>query len=165
MKKKTALTTAMVALPFAVAPALQAQKPAEEMAPVDRTARAARAVPSRELCCKFAERFDKQSSTYSIVGTDKEHTVYQNTRNEYFYLDPATGDMIFLAPDAFVKWRPAAPESPSPGPRKMMKQSVVKGGEQVTILGLDQAGHVVQQNARGETFYLDPNTGDMIFVK
>ncbi len=46
-----------------------------------------------------------------------------------------------------------------------MKQSVVKAGEQVTILGIDQAGHVVQQNARGEAFYLDPSTGDMIFVK
>jgi hypothetical protein len=35
----------------------------------------------------------------------------------------------------------------------------------VTILGVDAAGHVVHQNARGETFYLDPNTGDMVFSK
>jgi hypothetical protein len=166
MKKKTALTTAMVALPFAMAPGLQAQdKPAEEMTPVDRPSRAARPVPSRELCClKFAERYDKHSSTYTIVGTDKEHPVYQNVRDEYFYLDPETGDMIFLEPDAFVKWRPAAPEKPSPAPLKMWKR-VVKAGEQVTVLGFDREGHVVQQNVRGEAFYLDPSTGDMIFVK
>jgi hypothetical protein len=166
MKKKTSLTTAIVALPFALAPALQAQaKPAEEITPIDR-ARPARAVRSVDLCClRFAERYDKQSSTYTIVGSDREHTVYRNARDEYFYLDPATGDMTFLAPDAFVKWRPEAPETLSAVRPKMWKWSPVKTGEQVTVLGFDRDGHVVQRNARGEIFYLDPDTGDMIFVK
>lgn len=169
MKKKTALTTAMVALPFAMAPTLQAQtKPAEVVTPpVDQSAKpVARATQSRDLCClKFAERFHKESSTYTIAGTNKQHTVYQNARNEYFYLDPGTGDLIFLAPDAFVKWRPAAAEEPPAVQQKMWKQTVVKGGEQVTVLGFDREGHLVQQNARGEAFYLDPNTGDMTFVQ
>jgi hypothetical protein len=47
----------------------------------------------------------------------------------------------------------------------MWKQTAVKGGEQVTVLGFDREGHLVQQNVRGEAFYLDPNTGDMIFVQ
>jgi hypothetical protein len=167
MKKKAALTTAMVALPFTMAPTLQAQgTPTERMTPIDQTVRARRSVPSLELCyLKFAERYTKQKSSYTIVGTDNEHPIYQNARDEYFYLDPATGDMIFLAPDAFGKWGQAAPESRSAVPLKVMKQSVVKAGEQVTILGFDQAGHVVQQNVRGEAFYLNPSTGDMIFLK
>lgn len=152
MKKKTAFTTAMVALPFTMAPALQAQtKPAEVVAPpLDQTARPATTTRSLDLCClKFAERYQKESATYTIAGTDKEHTVYQNARNEYFYLEPATGDMVFLAPEAFVKWRPAAVEAPPA----------------VTVLGFDREGHLVQRNVRGEAFYLDPNTGDMIFVQ
>ena len=168
MKKKTAFTTAMVALPFTMAPALQAQtKPAEVAAPpLDQAARPATATRSLDLCClKFAERYQKESATYTIAGTDKEHTVYQNARNEYFYLEPATGDMVFLAPDAFVKWRPAAVEAPPASQQKMWKHTVVKGGEQVTVLGFDREGHLVQRNVRGEAFYLDPNTGDMIFVQ
>lgn len=73
--------------------------------------------------------------------------------------------MIFLAPDAFVKWGQDASESPPAARLRMKKQTAVKVGEQVTVLGFDRDGHVVQQNVRGETFYLDPNTGDMIFVK
>jgi len=168
MKKKTALTTAMVALPFAMTPALQAQvRPTETVTPpVDQRARPARTARSLDLCClKFAERYQKESSTYTIAGTNKQHTVYQNARNEYFYLDPATGDMVFLAPDAFVKWRPAAAEAPSVARQKMWKHSVVKGGEQVTVLGFYREGHLVQRNVRGEAFYLDPSTGDMIFVQ
>ena len=167
MKKRTAFRTAMVALPFTMAPALHAQDTLPSRpAPTDQTVRAGRPAPSLTVCCiKFAERYSKQKSSYTIVGTDKEHPIYQNARGEYFYLDPSTGDMIFVAPDAFIKWRPAAAEAPSPAQQKMMKQSTLKGGEQVTILGIDQAGNVVQQNVRGETFYLNPSTGDMIFVK
>lgn len=169
MKKKTAFTTAMVALPFAVAPSLEAQiKPTEAVIPpVDQRERpVVRATRSLDLCClKFAERYHKESATYAIAGTDKQHTVYQNARNEYFYLDPGTGDMVFLAPDAFMKWSPAVAEAPSAGRRKMWKQTAVKGGEQVTVLGFDREGHLVQQNVRGEAFYLDPKTGDMIFVQ
>lgn len=156
----------MVALPFTVAPALHAQDTLPpQPAPTDQTVRAVRPAPSLTVCCKFAERYSKEKSSYTIVGTDKEHPIYQNARGEYFYLDPATGDLIFVAPDAFIKLRPATLEARSPAQQRMVKQIVVKGGEQVTILGIDQAGHVVQQNVRGETFYLNPSTGDMIFVK
>lgn len=169
MKKKTAFTTAMVALPFAMAPSLKAQtKPAEAVIPpMDQRARPlVRATRSLDLCClKFAERYHKESATYTIAGTNKQHTVYQNARNEYFYLEPATGDMIFLAPDAFLKWSAATAEAAPAVRQKMWKQTVVKGGEQVTVLGFDREGHLVQQNVRGEAFYLDPKTGDMIFVQ
>ena len=129
--------------------------------------RPATATRSLDLCClKFAERYQKESATYTIAGTDKEHKVYQNARNEYFYVEPATGDMVFLAPEAFVKWRPAVVEAPPAAQQqKMWKQTVVKGGEQVTVLGFDREGHLVQRNVRGEAFYLDPKTGDMIFVQ
>jgi hypothetical protein len=34
----------------------------------------------------------------------------------------------------------------------------------VSVLGVDQAGNTIQKNSRGETFTLDPVTGDMIFI-
>lgn len=47
---------------------------------------------------------------------------------------------------------------------KFIKWDKPGAGSRVSILGLDDQGHVIQENARGERFYLDPN-GDMVFVK
>lgn len=175
MKKKqqtaarVVLTTAIAALPLALASSLQAQ--------VTNPARPR--VGGTELrtvvggVFKFAERFHKESSHYALVGIDNGNTIYQNARNERFYLDPATGDMKFLATDMYIKFResPAKASTGIVGPAstgtalKLMKWPAERFGGEVTILGLDQAGHVVQQNARGEKFYLNPNTGDMVFVR
>jgi hypothetical protein len=121
---------------------------------------------SRDLCClKFAERYDKEAARVTIVGVDKEHTIYRNSRNEYFYLEPATGDMKFVAADQYIKQGEQATRSTSGAATTALKPVEWKNAGEVTILGVDQAGHVVQQNARGETFYLDPNTGDMVFSR
>ena len=114
---------------------------------------------------KFAERFHKESSHYALVGIDNGNTIYQNARNERFYLDPATGDMKFLATDTYIKFRESPTKASTGTALRLMKWPAERFGGEVTILGLDQAGHVVQQNARGEKFYLNPNTGDMVFVR
>ena len=155
------LTTAIAALPLALASSLQAQVTNSVRPVVGGTE--VRSVVGGVF--KFAERFHKESAHYALVGIDQGHTIYQNARNETFYLDPATGDMKFLAADMYLKFR-ESPSKRSAGTRlDLIKWSPIKFGGEVTILGLDQAGHVVQQNARGEKFYLNPNTGDMVFVR
>jgi hypothetical protein len=164
---QVALGAAIVALPFTV-PSLRAQVSDTTASPLP-TSRATRQVSpslSRDLCClKFAERYDKEAARFTIVGVDKEHTIYRNSRNEYFYLDSATGDMKFVAPDAYIKQGEQVTRSPARAPSKTLSPTAWKQAGEVTILGVDAAGHVVHQNARGETFYLDPNTGDMVFSK
>jgi len=49
--------------------------------------------------------------------------------------------------------------------QKTFKTIDIKHGGAVTIIGIDEAGHTVQRNSLGETFYLDPSTGDMVFAK
>jgi hypothetical protein len=164
---QVALSAAIVALPFTV-PSLQAQTDTGMTSPVPNTRAARRVNPSlsRDVCClKFADRYDKEASRFTIVGTDKQHTIYRNSRNEYFYLDPATGDMKFVAPDAYIKQGEQVSRSTSRAASRALKPVEWKNAGEVTILGVDEAGHVVHQNARGETFYLDPNTGDMVFAK
>jgi len=42
------------------------------------------------------------------------------------------------------------------------------GGDDISdiqVVGIDKEGHTINKNARGETFYMDPITGDFIFVK
>lgn len=167
-RSQVALGAAIVALPFTL-PSLHAQTSDTGMTAPSPSSRVARQVSpslSRDLCClKFAERYRKDASRFTIVGTDKEHTIYRNARNEYFYLDPATGDMKFVAPDAYIKVGEQVTRSPSRAALKTASSVEWKHAGEVTILGVDQAGHVVHQNARGETFYLDPNTGDMVFSR
>jgi hypothetical protein len=166
-RSQVALSAAIAALPFTV-PSLQAQVSDTTASPVPDSRGARRVSPSlsRDLCClKFADRYDKEASRYTIVGTDKQHTIYRNARNEYFYLDPATGDMKFVAPDAYIKIGEQITRSPARATSKTLNPIASKQAGEVSILGVDQAGHVVHQNARGETFYLDPNTGDMVFSK
>lgn len=42
------------------------------------------------------------------------------------------------------------------------------GGDDISdiqVIGIDKEGHPLNKNSRGETFYVDPITGDFIFVK
>jgi hypothetical protein len=115
------------------------------------------------LYLKYADRFIKMHETYSIAGLDDNHTIYKTARGEYFYIDPGTGDMKFLAADQFLKF--GALSQKSAVPLKMIKFDRYKEATQVTLVGVDASGHVVQKNSRGEMFYLDPRTGDMVVVK
>jgi hypothetical protein len=166
-RSQVALSAAIAALPFSV-PSLQAQVSDTTASPLPNSRVARRVSPtlSRDLCClKFAERYDKEVARVTIVGTDQEHTIYRNSRNEYFYLDPATGDMKFVAPDAYMKYGEQVTRSPTGATSTTLSPTASKQAGEVTILGVDEAGHVVQQNARGETFYLEPKTGDMVFSR
>lgn len=42
------------------------------------------------------------------------------------------------------------------------------GGDDISniqVIGTDKEGHIINKNTRGETFYMDPITGDFVFVK
>ena len=157
---RAALTTAIAVLPLTFGSTLHSQ-----VNPVRPVGRGVEAGSIKTGAFKFANRFDKIPSSYDLVGIDNGNTVYRNTRNEYFSLDPATGDMKFLAADMYMKFRESPTKASTGASLKMIKWNTIKYAGPVTILGFDQAGHVVQQNARGEKFYLNPTTGDMVFVK
>lgn len=65
----------------------------------------------------------------------------------------------------------AAPEStPTPKPKtdtsaSSASQKHVKMAGKTTTLGKDAKGRDILKNERGETFYLEPGTGKMVFVK
>jgi hypothetical protein len=148
-KNRMALTSMIVGLPLSTTAYAQTRTPSD-LPTIDQTVRPGSPTLSRDLCClKFAERYTKVRTSYTLIGLDDGHTIYQNARNQYFYLDPATGDMVFVEPVKFMKQREGATENVA----------------QVTVLGIDAAGHVIQTNTRGESFYLEPSTGDMVFVK
>jgi hypothetical protein len=98
----------------------------------------------------------KLSGTYTILGVNGGHTIYAGPNGTYFYIDPATGDQKMLSTQWYDKWS----SSVTFGREKLKGTS-----QSVAIVGVDQAGNVIQKNARGETFYLNQSTGDFVFVK
>ena len=98
----------------------------------------------------------KHKGEYAVAGVGDGHIVFEDERGNLFYLDEATGDQKFARRKVFSKMdlnRVGNPGHP------------IKLSGKVTILGVDQDGKVIMTNKRGDKFYLDAATGDMIFVK
>ena len=91
------------------------------------------------------------------VGSENGNVIFKNTSGEYFTIDPKTGDMKTMSSDYHIKLSNASAKS-----SHYIKFS---NTEQVTLDGVDSKGHIIQVNSKGEKFYLDAKTGDMIFVK
>lgn len=113
------------------------------------------------------------ASKSSIVGFENGSPVFKNAKGEFFTIDSKTGDMNFIKPDEFAKFsccikiRPTGREVGS-GMATGKRLSHIKMETEISdlnLVGVDKEGHTIQKNSRGETFYLDPVTGDMIFVK
>lgn len=122
-----------------------------------------------KIYLKFEAKFDKHKGDIYLAGVGDGHTVYQNARGDYFYIEPATGDMKSLSDDYFIKGESTQRKS-FVLPHVLEKSgrvssSTIKMESKVTLLGVDAKGNVVQKNSKGETFYLDTKTGDMVFVK
>ena len=113
-------------------------------------------------------------SKNTIVGFENGSPVFKNSKGEFFTVNGKTGDLIYIKPEEFAKFYCCIKLSPS------VKRDVASGmatGKRLThikieteinsvsLLGVDKNGSTIQQNSRGETFTLDPVTGDMIFVK
>ena len=121
----------------------------------------------------------RSTDKFSIAGSSGGHTVYKNTEGKFFYLDPH-GDMKFISVYPPV-WKigselKKAPTTSNAAANLQIKMTDAivssysnvardhKHGNEVSILGVDAKGNTVNENSRGEKFYLDAITGDMIFV-
>lgn len=91
----------------------------------------------------------------SAVGLHNGDVVYKNNKGEYFTLDRKTGDMKFMSSDIFIKIESSAKSS------KYIKIDF----KNISIKGIDDNGNVISTNSKGENFYIDSKTGDMVFVK
>ncbi len=106
---------------------------------------------SANIFIKYHPVYDKFKGDTWIAGIGNGHPVYKNSSGDSFYLDPKTGDAKMLSADF--------------GPIKGVPLGIDKMSSKVTLIGVDLSGNVIQQNSRGEKFYLNAKTGDMVFVK
>ena len=145
---KAVVAAAVITLPLAGLPsAVIAQDPVR----VPTTSISTTAPLRLDLMIKLSSKDLLQAT---IMGMYDGRPVYTNTRGEYFLLQPTTGDFQYLTREqtaTFIKSAGALTDK--------------HRTSTVTILGLDASGNVIQRNAKGETFYLNSKTGDMVFVK
>jgi hypothetical protein len=166
--RRRTLSNATIAATVLAVPMLSAASPAlaRSSRPSAAPAMSRSFLQSVVAQLKYADVCLKLAGTFTIVGLDKGHTIYKNAATEgYFYLDPATGDMKVVSSETYIKQFHTLTKATGQAFLKMTKLDSIKMGGNVKLLGVDAQGHVVQQNSRGEKFYLDAQTGDMVRVK
>jgi hypothetical protein len=113
-------------------------------------------------------------SRNTIVGFENGCPVFKNTKGEFFTVNGKTGDLSYIKPEEFAKFYccmkigNAGKRDVVTGMASGKRLSHIKIETEITsvsLVGVDKSGNTIQKNSRGETFTLDPVTGDMIFVK
>ncbi|WP_243304569.1 hypothetical protein [Geothrix oryzisoli] len=115
---------------------------------------------------KFAGTFIKWRGSLSVAGMLNGRPVFKTPQGEYFQVEPNTGDLQYHSAESlgYLKLAPAPGRAMATGRAGYLKFDGIKGEQRVSVAGVDAQGHVIQENARGERFYLNP-MGDMVFVK
>ncbi len=112
---------------------------------------------------KLSSKFVKMGNDISIAGLEKGVPVYKNSKGEYFTVNPTTGDLKYLANDMFIKMEYIKFDGIKGEASGRFKG--IKYDGSYSIVGLDNAGRTILKNSRGETFYLNPENGDFVYVK
>ncbi len=171
--KASALLSAGVLLsagPQAMAQGTKAAPPKQTAPPAPAAPRPApaNAVSATDYHIKFSGNFIKWRNELSAVGMMDGRPVFKTSKGEFFTVEPNTGDLKFHSAESlgYMKMDSASKlvAVKTVGWKSFIKFDGIKGESKVSVVGVDARGQVVQQNSRGEKFYLGPN-GDMVFVK
>lgn len=115
------------------------------------------------------EKTAQQKTT--LVACLNGNPVFKSGKGELFTIDSETGDINILSSEVFVKMSgfekinriiPATRQNSLKTVRKPITYKLSEGIYGIKVIGVDNDGHVVQQNASGEKFIIDPATGDMV---
>ena len=161
-RAKSTLAAVAIAFPlFAASPDARAQDSTDvpNVGQDDTTAFQSRGVGAK---AKSEERVE-------IVGVVNGRIIYMNQKGGLFYLDPVTGDMRFIdrtdTSDSTMTLPPLAEKGRPPSDyTRATRGQKSGGGRYVTIIGTDTLGRVLHRTSNGDVFYLDPVTGDMVFL-
>lgn len=172
LKKSTVATHAI--LTTAAVLAIQAF-PNNAYGQVLKTEKTVNAQQTNSRAADYFLKIKLSDQRASIVGMLNGTPVYKNERNEYFSVNAQNGDLNYLSKDEFAKFSCCIKIGDIKGGRASAQSSQKKtlsyikfGGDDISdvqIVGVDKVGHTIHKNSRGETFYVDPTTGDLIFVK
>lgn len=117
----------------------------------------------------------ERDSKVSVVGFENGSPVFRNSKGEFYTVNDKTGDLNYIKPEDFAKFyccmkirntgRTADSGSGMATGKRLSHIKIETEISDVSLVGVDKNGNTIQKNSRGETYYLDPVTGDLIFVK
>lgn len=107
----------------------------------------------------------KDAAAVSTAGMLDGRPVFRNAKGEFFQMDAATGDLKYLSAESlgYMKGQHPWSAKTSSAADIYIKFDGIKGEQKVKLLGVDANGNSIQQNARGERFYLNAK-GDMVII-
>ncbi len=158
--RKLTVAATIMAVPMLAGPVL-----AQGGVPIDTSRQAKMTAPRSRIFLKYQEKYIKMHDWLTIAGLDEGHTIYKNSRGEYFYIDPQTGDMKFVPNEIFLKYTEKYIKGNSGFPKHLKFEAGMKHYPSISIVGVDARGNTIMKNQAGELFHLDPMTGDMVFDK
>jgi len=165
----------LVSAGMLLAPGASAQTP-KAPAPATKVPAAPAAAPmpgspaaagrSTDYHIKFANTFIKWHGSLAVAGMLNGSPVFKTPQGEFFQVEPNTGDLKWMSPESlgYIKVTEGRVALGGARSSSFIKFDGIKGESKVSVLGVDAQGHVLQQNSRGEKFYLSP-MGDLVFVK
>lgn len=156
--RKLAVAATIMAVPMLAAPAF-----AQVGVQMDTAAKGKVSASRTRAYIKFQDRYIKLDQALTIAGLDDGHTVYKNSRGEYFYIDPRSGDMKFIPNEVYMKFTEKYIKGTSGFPKHLKYEGSLKHYPMVSIVGVDARGNTIMKNQAGQLFHLDPRTGDMVF--
>lgn len=114
----------------------------------------------------------------SLVAVMKGEPVFKNGKGELFILNNNTGDIIAVRKEDFAKldccikgkdWGYIIKEATLKNNGKPANSNILFKLEKlipnIKVLGVDKDGHIIQETEKGEKFFLDSATGDMVDYK
>jgi hypothetical protein len=116
-------------------------------------------------------KLEKSQQKAKLVACLDGSPVFKLAKGELFTIDAETGDMKTVSTESYIKLNgfekqfgivPGIKYNGNKMVRKPISFKYADGLEGLQILGVDKDGHVIQQTAKGEKFFLDPATGDMV---
>lgn len=118
---------------------------------------------------KFTNDFSAIHETFAVVGIENGLSIYRNSSGIYFTINPQTGKMVYLEPGkktmvrtVFMMQQRSRPVTIMFNPDWIKDR---KNEVQVSLIGVDYNGNVIQENDKHQRFYLDPKTGEIVYVQ
>ena len=143
-----------------------------------------REVPSKASSSRKTDYFLKINTEnlaqqkMSLVAVMKGEPVFRNGKGNLFKLNSNTGDIIAVSKEEFAKLACCGAKAGGSSSGYIIKEATAKNSGKpfnsniflkvekavpnIKVLGVDKDGHIIQETEKGEKFFLDPATGDMI---
>ncbi len=113
----------------------------------------------------YTNTFKNINDTFTVIGIQSGYTIFRNDHGDFFTINPHSGKIQEIAQVPATTIRKASQKKRAGQLEFNPEWLKVASDTHVRLVGLDRDGNVVEENSDHKQFYLNPKTGEMIFLK